>query len=416
MLAHVQRVHFTGPEGEVLNLAIQFVNAIAGLVEGILGIGRPDPVVEQIKAMNADITSRMAALSQDVAQAVSTLEHSEINFIIDNAATPLFSYVKFWVKNHHDLRTNVTTQKAFQSYVGSNLAKYRDQWNTLAQCLAGTMPDCIFDDETALSILLKDGQTFPRPAVLVTTIHYYWILLQQSAVAMCGYTLVLLHDVGCTFLPELNSTLASVSAGMKVAVSAMKEEFWKDGIGGGELPPLVKYYVTQNANRGEDGAKAALAAINENLVNATFTDGLQKFFGVTGWGVVMLGDPDNPQDPSGITAGGDWAAFASGWHFNYMGYHTIYLFEGQTPGAYSDTDCRDQGAQDDAKCLNQMHGAGVFTLEPPKHTAFWGYVSQGAYAPRGAVASGSGNDNVRLVVPGYSSAAAQDPSNFWKRA
>ena len=87
-----------------------------------------------------------------------------------------------------DGKPNPQAVKVFKDSIGSNIAKYRDSWRTLVRCLSGQAVDCIFSGQNALQILLRDGQPYMRPNVLMATVQYYFLLLQKSSVAICAYT------------------------------------------------------------------------------------------------------------------------------------------------------------------------------------------------------------------------------------
>ena len=91
--------------------------------------------------------------------------------MLNDAEVPLLDIVAAWNELYPNGNTSTGTldpdaAKAFKQSVGGNIAKYRDSWLVLSQCLSGTNVDCVFSDRTALQILLMDGQTFMRPLAL----------------------------------------------------------------------------------------------------------------------------------------------------------------------------------------------------------------------------------------------------------
>ena len=116
------------------------------------------------------------------------------------------------------------TAHKFKAFADGNIAKYRDQWNVLVQCLAGQNVDCVLGQQTVLEILLMEGENYDRPLRLTQATQYYFLLLQKSSVAICAYSRLFLDDDSCKFMPGLKDGLTSVTTSMQRAIMKMNND------------------------------------------------------------------------------------------------------------------------------------------------------------------------------------------------
>lgn len=378
---------FFGPEGEIVGLVLEFIASIFSLFSTLLGLGQPDPVIEALRAMEKDVMGRLSAVSDSVAQARQVAAKGSLALVLDQATQPLVDIVDSWnalyPNGAKDGKLNPDAVTVFKQEVFNDMSKYRDSWNTLAQCLSGSNTDCIFDNQNALQVLTMDGQIFQRPLILTQIIQYYFILLQKSSVAICAAAHLFLGDTTCSFMTGMSETLQSVAKAMSSAVNNVKAKWWGD-MGEDKLIPMMQYYVDQRANQGYNGALAIRDAIRDELDNTHFANGLGQSLGVSSWSIAVYQD----------VSGGDkhWM-WASGEKFRYNGYNIMYNFANGGGFAYSDNDCRSGDAHAMASCLNAMHGAAPWVLHD---NCFWAASWNSAY---GHSYTTSGAD-VRIVVPG----------------
>eukprot|EP00932_Pfiesteria_piscicida_P008614 SRR837773.19101.p2 GENE.SRR837773.19101~~SRR837773.19101.p2 ORF type:complete len:352 (-),score=170.99 SRR837773.19101:683-1669(-) len=209
---------FFGPEGEVVGLVLDFIAAIFSLFSTLLGLGKPDPVIEALRALEKDVMGRLSAVSDTVARARQVAAKGSLALVLDSATQPLVDIVGFWnalyPNGSKGGKLNQAAVNTFKQVVMNDMSKYRDSWNTLAQCLAGTNTDCIFDNQNALQVLMYDGQTFQRPVILTQIVQYYFILLQKSSVAICAAAHLFLQDDKCTFMIDMSTHLQAVGKAM----------------------------------------------------------------------------------------------------------------------------------------------------------------------------------------------------------
>ena len=362
---------FFGPAGEVVSLVSDIVASLFSLISGLLGLGKPDPVMEQLRKMEGDIMGRLSAVSDSVRQAKATAALGSISNVLNNAEVPLLDIVQYWNElypnaNNKDGTLNKKAANAFKQAVQGNIAKYRDSWTILSKCLTGTNVDCVFSGHTALQILLMDGQTYMRPLVLTQSIQYYFLLMQKSAVAICAYAQLFLNDHTCAFMKGYDTELTAAGKAMSSAVRSMRTRFM-DEMGGDKLPPLVSYWVDRYANKKYDGAKAIRDAVHQEWDASHFANGLDSFFGVSSYSVAIYGD---------VTGGDKHWMWASGYKYRYNGYNIMYTFERGSQYSYSEHECRSGDAHTMASCLHNLHGAAVWVLHA--NTFYAAHIS-GAY-------------------------------------
>ena len=85
---------FFGPEGEVVGLVLQFVASIFNLISGLLGLGKPDPVIQQLRTLEKDIMGRLSAVSDSIEKAKSQAQLGAIAVTLNNAESPLLNIVR----------------------------------------------------------------------------------------------------------------------------------------------------------------------------------------------------------------------------------------------------------------------------------------------------------------------------------
>jgi enamine deaminase RidA (YjgF/YER057c/UK114 family) len=381
---------FFGPEGEVVGLVLDLIGSIFSFISGLLGLGQPDPVVEALRNLEKDVMSKLTAVEGQIATAQSVASLGSIRTILNNAEQPLKDIVSYWNTLYPygstDGALNSTAVAKFTKDVGS-ISKYRDTWNTLEQCLAGTNVDCVLGGKTALEILLQDGTTYDRPIMLTNAIKYYWLLLQKSSVAICAYSQLALGDDTCKLMPSLSDKLTGVSKAMQNTMANMKSAFMNSWSTAG-MPPVIKFWVDQHANQELDGINAILPQLETEFDQYYFADGLGDSFGFgNSWGVALHGGT------------GNWAADAwvTGYWNNYNGYYVSYMFNNDVRYSYASTDCRSGSEDDMATCLYNMHGADdwVFRTGRRRFSVYWGFQGSGS-----SCGTEYNSGDARMIVPG----------------
>jgi len=216
-------------------------------------------------------------------------------------------------------------------------------------------------------------------------------------VVICAYAKYALDDNTCSFLPGLKSGLQSMASGMKSATTSMLTDHHAS-MGADKLPPVIKYYVDMNANKGFDGAKAITAAVETELSTYYLADGLANFFGSRSHMVVVLNNKES--------GSGNWQAawFGTGWLKEYNGYDVMYAFQNSTTYSYPDTDCRSGSVADMSSCLNKEHGAANFVQQAGRRrfSIFMSATGAGYYWKKYS------DSDLRTVTPGSGASDAND--------
>jgi len=388
---------FFGPEGEVVGLVASLIAGIFSLIAGLLGMNQPDPVIQALREFEHDIMGKLTAVSDNVQKAKSQAALGAVDITLNNAEVPLLDIIGYWnalyPQGSKNGQVNQDAVNLFKISIGGNIAKYRDAWTTLTECLSGKNQDCILQGRSALEIILYNGQTYPRPLVLTKSLQYYFILAQKSAVAICAYSQLVLGDKSCAFMPKLKDNMQAMAQGMKTVTSSMRDAEFRSQMGSGKAPGVIKYFIDQHANGGADGAAAARTQIQNELQTYYFADGLFKYFDALQYSIII--------QHSKSSGSGNWKSSwsASGWMQDYNGYDTIYSFNSLPSFGYKDSDCRSgEDAQAQKDCLQKMHGAPTWVARVGRRRfkAFYSFGCAGCY---GVKYPSSGVD-ARVVTPG----------------
>jgi len=223
-------------------------------------------------------------------------------------------------------------------------------------------------------------------------VKYYYILLQKSAVAICGYGRVVDGDdrKNCPLLPNLKDDLQAISKSMQKSVTSMKSA-WDSQMGDQKVLSLIQVTTDQYANKGYDGSKAIRDAVQTELDAYYFADGLDHFFGAQQSAIIIFKQEVN-------------AAWQStGWMKHYQGYDIVYAFSNSSDAgvAVSNSDCYSGNAEAQRNCLTGTKGAlNALAYDDTGGTEFWAGTFRGSYY-RDAL-EGSGHCcKLHVVTPGY---------------
>merc|ERR1712048_1140554 len=177
---------------------------------------------------------------------------------------------------------------------------------------------------------------------------------------------------------------------MKSSVNKMLQDRFHSEMGPDKIPPVIKYYVDMNANKGFDGAKAITAAVETELSTNYLADGLDTFFGSTSHLVVVQN--------SKSSGSGNWqsAWYATGWLEEYNGYDVIYAFQTAQSYSYKDSDCRSGDVKAMSACINGMHGASNWGQQAGRrrYHIFMSGTGQGYYWKQYS------DSDLRMIDPG----------------
>ena len=172
-----------------------------------------------------------------------------------------------------------------------------------------------------LTVILQDGKSFPRPAVLTQFVAYHYSLLSSSATAICAYEATQKAAMGQTYsgctvidLSQLQQVAKFFSSG----VTTMHSSFWAS-IGANKLMPMIQFYVDAHANQKYDGAKAIRDGIQAELDSFLFQKDLNSYFGVLSFAITIYED---------ITGSDKHYMWAQGYKYRYNGYNIMYTFAG----------------------------------------------------------------------------------------
>eukprot|EP00450_Noctiluca_scintillans_P001517 CAMPEP_0194481696 /NCGR_PEP_ID=MMETSP0253-20130528/3995_1 /TAXON_ID=2966 /ORGANISM="Noctiluca scintillans" /LENGTH=925 /DNA_ID=CAMNT_0039321197 /DNA_START=54 /DNA_END=2831 /DNA_ORIENTATION=- len=371
--------NLNGPEtSEVFSHSFALIGCISSLISGFMGTDPSDTYVQDIQKLQAQLDTAIGKISEEVSALIQDLEEDFIKIILTPKATILSDAIEALTEFSGSTKTtvDVAVWQAQMDPIGDRI----DAWNMVAGCFAGTVSTCQSD---MLAVVLNDGQAFPRPAVLAQFVAYHYSLLASSATSICAYDTSMSAN-GCAL--DL-SLLQTVSAKMSAAVTDMKSGF-SSSLGENKIPTVIKHFVDQYANKGEDGAQAILNAVTPELDSFYFGNGMSDFFGFgKAYGLALN------------QGSGNWysSTWATGWQYSYQGYDVQYMFNNRVSYSYATTDCRSGSEDDMANCLHSEHTAAdwVFRVGRRRFNVFWAY----ATSSDGCGTQYNSGD-VRMIVPG----------------
>ena len=264
---------FFGPAGASIIFTLNLANKFMSII-GFLASSDVDPITEKVKEIQREIDGCFAQSDEKIDQAVKTLEIDFTKTQLYKASADLKQACDHWVS----YRNGTWTKTQFVRTMKPSMPTYIKAFSLVRNCLDGTMPSCAPVDSTVLKVFLNNGKTWMRPRMFFESVRYYYLLLTNSAMAICGYDNVARGLNYCSIENRIRR-MSNFAAAIQKQQADIKEMF-KASIGPNKLPPLIDHVIRANAESGLHGAAKITQTVKSELDTYYFADGLDKFFEV----------------------------------------------------------------------------------------------------------------------------------------